>query len=311
MSTDPESRDLYGPYLPNIGSRCPSTKRVLRYNSIPDLEAALEAHGTKTAAFLIEPIQGEAGIVVPADDYLSKAKALCEKYKVLLICDEIQTGIARTGKMLCSEWSGIKPDLVLLGKAISGGMYPVSCVLGSKEVMLTIEPGTHGSTYGGNPLGCAVAIRALEIVEEEGMIARAESLGQLLRKGLEDLNSPMITTVRGKGLLNAIVIDESKTGGHSAWDLCMLFKKKGLLVSPSTGRASLIRTLSDRQCDQAKPTHRNIIRLAPPLVITEEEIKNALEIIGSAIEELPTLQGEQEDAVIPAEEKNVTIGVDN
>lgn len=149
---------------------------------------------------------------------------------MLLICDEIQTGIARTGKLLCHEWSGIKPDLVLLGKAISGGMYPVSCVLGSKDVMLTIEPGTHGSTYGGNPLGCAVAIRALEVVREENMVERAEELGQLFRDGLAAIESPLIETVRGKGLLNAIVIDESKTNGHSAWDLCMLMKEKGLLV---------------------------------------------------------------------------------
>jgi ornithine--oxo-acid transaminase len=150
---------------------------------------------------------------------------------VLLICDEIQTGIARTGKLLCHEWSGIKPDLVLLGKAISGGMYPVSCVLGSKDVMLTIEAGTHGSTYGGNPLGCAVAIRALEIVRDENMVERAEKLGHLFRDGLAAIKSPLIQTVRGKGLLNAIVIDESKTNGHSAWDLCMLMKEKGLLVS--------------------------------------------------------------------------------
>lgn len=231
MSTDPESYDLYGPYLPNIGSRCPSTKQTLRYNSIPDLRAALDAHGRQTAALLVEPIQGEAGIVVPADDYLREAKALCEQHNVLLICDEIQTGIARTGRMLCSEWSGIKPDLVLLGKAISGGMYPVSCVLGSKEVMLTIEPGTHGSTYGGNPLGCAVAIRALELIQEERMIERAEKLGQVFREGLGNLRSPIVKTIRGKGLLNAIVIDESQTGGHTAWDLCMLLKKKGLLVS--------------------------------------------------------------------------------
>jgi ornithine--oxo-acid transaminase len=179
---------------------------------------------------LVEPIQGEAGIVVPDEDYLREARALCDKYNALLICDEIQTGIARTGKLLCHEWSGIKPDLVLLGKAISGGMYPVSCVLGRKDVMLTVEPGTHGSTYGGNPLGCAVAIRALEIVREEQMVERAEQLGHIFRKGLEDLKSPLIQIVRGKGLLNAIVIDESKTNGHSAWDLCMLMKEKGLLV---------------------------------------------------------------------------------
>ena len=213
-----------------MGCQCPSTGKVLHYGSSSDLKTALEAHGSKTAAFLVEPIQGEAGIVVPPVEYLQEVKALCEQYNVLLICDEIQTGIARTGKLLCSEWSGIKPDLVLLGKAISGGMYPVSCVLGSSSVMLTIEPGTHGSTYGGNPLGCAVAIRALEIVQEEGMTERAERLGQIFRKGLEDLKSPMIRTVRGRGLLNAIVIDESQSGGHSAWELCMLLKGKGLLV---------------------------------------------------------------------------------
>jgi ornithine--oxo-acid transaminase len=231
MSTDPESRDNYGPFLPNIGPYDPTNGKAIRYNSIPDLTSALEANGPKVAAFLVEPIQGEAGIVVPSDTYLKEAKALCEKHNVLLICDEIQTGIARTGRMLCSDWSGIKPDMVLLGKAISGGMYPVSAVLGSREVMMTIEPGTHGSTYGGNPLGCAVAIRALEIVKEENMIQNAERLGQVFRNGLLAIKSPIITTIRGKGLLNAIVIDESKTGGHSAWDLCMLMKEKGLLVS--------------------------------------------------------------------------------
>jgi len=164
-----------------------------------------------------------------------------------------------------------KPDLVTLGKAISGGMYPVSCVLGSKEIMLTIEPGTHGSTYGGNPLGCAVSIRALEIMEEEGLTARAETLGNLLRKGLADIKSPIISIIRGKGLLNAIVIDESQTAGHSAWDLCMLLKSKGLL---------------------AKPTHQNIIRLAPPLIISEEEIKEALRIMKEALEELPSMKKE-------------------
>lgn len=170
---------------------------------------------------------------MPDVDYLQEARALCDKHNVLLICDEIQTGIARTGKLLCHEWSGIKPDLVLLGKAISGGMYPVSCVLGQKDVMLTVEPGTHGSTYGGNPLGSAIAIRALEIIRDENMVERAEHLGQVFRQGLETIKSPIIQTIRGKGLLNAIVIDESKTNGHSAWDLCMLMKSKGLLVSIS------------------------------------------------------------------------------
>ncbi|KAL9032644.1 MAG: hypothetical protein Q9214_007878, partial [Letrouitia sp. 1 TL-2023] len=219
MSTDPESRDNYGPYLPNIGSSCPKTRQPLPYNDTNALRSALQVHGSKTAAFLVEPIQGEAGIVVPDHDYLREVHALCRQHNVLLICDEIQTGIARTGKLLCHEWSGIKPDLVLLGKAISGGMYPVSCVLGSKDIMLTVEPGTHGSTYGGNPLGCAVAIRALEIVRDENMVERANRLGQIFRKGLLDLKSPVIQIVRGKGLFNAIVIDETKTSGHSAWDL--------------------------------------------------------------------------------------------
>jgi ornithine--oxo-acid transaminase len=232
MSTDPESRDNYGPYLPGIGSVCPKTGKPIRFGNVDDIRDTLETHGKTTAAFLVEPIQGEAGIVVPDDSYLREVKALCEKHNVLLICDEIQTGIARTGKLLCHEWSGIKPDMVLLGKAISGGMYPVSCVLGSREVMLTIEPGTHGSTYGGNPLGSAVAIRALEIVQEENMVERAQNLGEQFRQGLLDIKSPIIKIVRGKGLLNAIVIDEDKTNGHSAWDLCMLLKKKGLLVGP-------------------------------------------------------------------------------
>lgn len=230
MSTDSESRDNYGPYLPNIGSTCPKTGKAIPFGDVAALRSVLEANGDKTAAFLVEPIQGEAGIVVPDEAYLKEARSLCTKHNVLLICDEIQTGIARTGKMLCHEWSGIKPDLVLLGKAISGGMYPVSCVLGSKDVMLTIEPGTHGSTYGGNPLGCAVAIRALEIVRDEGLVERAERLGIMFRQGLEKIKNPMIFAIRGKGLLNAIVIDEGKTGGHSAWDLCMCMKRNGLLV---------------------------------------------------------------------------------
>lgn len=230
LSTDPESRDNYGPYVPNISATCPTTKQPILFGDIPSLKAALEAHGKHTAAFIVEPIQGEAGVVVPPASYLTEAQALCKEHNVLLICDEIQTGIGRTGRMLCSEWSDIKPDMVTLGKAISGGMYPVSAVLSSKEIMMVVEPGTHGSTYGGNPLGCAVSIRALEIMQEEDLTAKAEHLGQILRKGLEDLKAPMITTVRGRGLLNAIIIDESKTGGHTAWDLCMLLKSKGLLV---------------------------------------------------------------------------------
>ncbi|KAL9023880.1 MAG: hypothetical protein Q9196_006909 [Gyalolechia fulgens] len=307
MSTDPESRENYGPYLPNLGSSCPHTKQPLPYNDIDALRTALEAHGPNTAAFLVEPIQGEAGIVVPSDDYLKEVRALCDKHNVLLICDEIQTGIARTGKMLCHEWSGIKPDLVLLGKAISGGMYPVSCVLGPRDIMLTIEPGTHGSTYGGNPLGCAVAIRALEVIRDENMVERAERLGQVLRQGLRDLDSPMLKLVRGKGLLNALVIDETKTGGHSTWELCMLMKEKGLLVGRAL-KIAHVKKNGDADTFKAKPTHQNIIRLAPPLVITEEEIGKAVEIIGSAMEELPELK---EEKVIPPEEKDVKPTLDN
>lgn len=269
LSTDPESRGNYGPFLPNTGAIVPSTGKTIRFNHPEDLEEALEAHGRHTAAFIVEPIQGEAGVVVPSDDYLSKVHALCRKHNVLLIADEIQTGIARTGRMLCSEWSGVKPDLVTLGKAIAGGMYPVSCVLGSKDVMLVVEPGTHGSTFGGNPLGAAVSIRALELVSEEGLVSKAERLGKIFREGVEALGSPIIRTVRGKGLLNAVVIDESQASGRTAWDLCILLKNRGIL---------------------AKPTHGNIIRFAPPLVISEEELRSAVGIIGEAVRALPTAE---------------------
>ena len=310
MSTDMESRENYGPFVPNLGSHCPNTGKDLQYNDVDGLRSAFSAHGHKIAAFLVEPIQGEAGIVVPADSYLKEVRKLCNEHNVLMICDEIQSGIARTGKLLCHEWSGIKPDLVLLGKALSGGMYPVSCVLGSKDVMLTIEPGTHGSTYGGNPLGCAVAIRALEIVRDEDMVNRAEELGEVFRNGIRQLNNAMIKTVRGKGLFNAVVIDETKTGGHSAWDLCMLMKEKGLLV----GRAVKIahfKNSGDADEMKAKPTHQNIIRLTPPLIITKDEIQKALKIIDDSMKELPSLKGKREDEVIPEPEKNVRITVDN
>ncbi|CUS07283.1 unnamed protein product [Tuber aestivum] len=267
LSSDPESRDHYGPYLPNIGSTCPKTGKVIRYNNVADIEEVLELQGKKTAAFLIEPIQGEAGIVVPDDDYLAKVHALCRKHNVLLICDEIQTGIARTGRLLCSEHSGIRPDIVLLGKAISGGVYPVSAVLADKDVMLCIQPGTHGSTYGGNPLGCAVAIAALEVIRDEDLTTRSEVLGQKFRAGISAINSPTIKLVRGKGLLNAVVIDESQTNGRTAWDLCLLLRDNGLL---------------------AKPTHQNVIRLAPPLVISEEQIDEAIGIFRGSLAGLST-----------------------
>lgn len=235
-------------------------------------EKAFANAGDKIAAILLEPIQGEAGIVVPPEDYLPKVQELCKKHNVLLICDEIQTGIARTGKMLCYEHSkGVKPDIVLLGKAISGGVMPVSAVLSSKEVMLTLEPGSHGSTYGGNPLACRVAIAALDVVRDENLVERAQKLGALLREKLEELqkeSNGMISEVRGKGLLSAIVIDESKTNGRTAWDLCLLMKNHGVL---------------------AKPTHDNIIRLAPPLVISEEDLLKGVDSIRKSLKELPNV----------------------
>lgn len=292
LSLDPESRDNYGPYVPNIGAKDPSTGKVIRYNNVADLEDVFSRHGKETAAFIVEPIQGEAGVVVPDDDYLPRVAELCKKHNVLLICDEIQTGIARTGRMLCSQWAGIKPDMVTLGKAISGGMYPVSCVLANKDVMLVVEPGTHGSTYGGNPLGCAVSLRALELVEEEGLVETAERLGRIFREGVAAFKSPLIRTIRGKGLLNAVVIDEKTAGGSTAWDLCILLKEKGLLVSVCLAgdeHPVLKFPRLTNYVEQAKPTHGNIIRFAPPLVITEEELRKAIAIIGEALKELPTV----------------------
>ncbi|KAK4048270.1 ornithine aminotransferase [Microbotryomycetes sp. JL221] len=276
MSTDPEARREFGPFTPNIGPVCPSTGRTIRYNNVDDVEKAFEAHGKDLAAFLVEPIQGEAGIVVPDEDYLERVQALCKKHNVLLICDEVQTGLARTGKLLCFQHNPkVKPDMVLLGKALSGGVYPVSAVLSTKDIMLQIMPGEHGSTYGGNPLACAVATAALEVIVQEDLSERADRLGRRMRKGLESLmevgpQGGWITEVRGKGLLNAIVIDETKsTKGRGAWDLCLLFKSKGLL---------------------AKPTHVNIIRLAPPLVITDEDLDKTIQIIKESLEELDTVE---------------------
>lgn len=267
MSTDPEAKENYGPYLENVGPVIPGTNKPLRYNNIEDLEEAFNNAGDKIAAFLVEPIQGEAGIVVPADDYLTKVHALCKKHNVLLIADEIQTGIARTGKLLCVEHSEVKPDMVLLGKAISGGVTPVSAVLSSRDIMLCFEPGTHGSTYGGNPLSCAVAIAALQVVKDENLVERAATLGEQFRKGLEPLlETGIVSEIRGKGLLNAIVIDHTKANGRTAWDLCMMLKERGLL---------------------AKPTHENIIRLAPPLVISEEDIVKGLQILTESVKDLP------------------------
>ncbi|KDN41768.1 ornithine aminotransferase [Tilletiaria anomala UBC 951] len=280
MSTDPESRNGFGPFLDGVG---PSSEEgvTIRYDHAEDLEAVLEKHGKHTAAFLVEPIQGEAGIIVPSEDYLKRCAAACKKHNVLMICDEIQTGLGRTGKMLACQWDGIRPDIVTLGKALSGGVYPVSAVLADREVMLCIQPGEHGSTYGGNPLGCAVASAALDALIDEDMCARAERLGELFRRALRAAQAsgayPMLALVRGRGLLNAIVIDERRsTRGRTAWQLCLLLKSKGLL---------------------AKPTHQNIIRLAPPLVISEQDLLRGVDIIKQALAELDTLEhipGEEE-----------------
>ncbi|GMK56147.1 hypothetical protein CspeluHIS016_0212030 [Cutaneotrichosporon spelunceum] len=274
MSTDREAG--FGPFLENVGPFVDSS--VIRYNHPEDLEAALEKYGNEVAAFLVEPIQGEAGIFVPDDGYLAKVAEICKKYNVLLICDEIQTGLGRTGKMLCYEWDGIKPDMVILGKALSGGMYPVSCVLASKEVMLCIKPGEHGSTYGGNPLGCAVATAALDVLVRDNLAERSLRLGEVFRRGLREIKSPYIKTIRGRGLFNGIVIDGDKTpNGRTAWDLCLIMKKNGLL---------------------AKPTHDTIIRFAPPLVISEGDIQKAISIIAKSLRELETLE------TIPGAEKS-------
>lgn len=270
MSTDPEARNEFGPFLDKVG---PSVDgNVIRYNHAEDLEAALDKYGNEVAAFLVEPIQGEAGIFVPDDGYLKKVSELCKKHNVLLICDEIQTGLCRTGKMLCYEHDGIKPDMVILGKALSGGMYPVSCVLSSREVMGCLKPGEHGSTYGGNPLGCAVATTALDVLVRENLAERSDRLGKVFREGVLALKSPYVKLVRGRGLFNGVVIDPTVSKkGRGAWELCLVLADLGILC---------------------KPTHRDIIRFAPPLVISEEEIRRAVEIIGKGLatfDELETI----------------------
>ncbi|KAJ5117100.1 hypothetical protein N7448_004048 [Penicillium atrosanguineum] len=293
LASDAMSRESYGPLVPNISCFVPGTNKPIAFNDKAVLREAFEAAGFNLAAFVIEPIQGDAGVIVADDDYLQEARALCDRYNSLLVCDEIQTGIARTGKLLGHYWSGIKPDMVLLGKTIyaalsscvlnmpdmillgktmTGGMYPVSCVLGNNEVMLTVEPGTHGSTYGGNPLGAAVAMRALQVVEEENLVERADRFGHILRNGLKAIQAqvpgPIIQTVRGRGLLNAFLIDQTKTNGHTGIELCEMMKQKGLLL---------------------KSSRTGVIRIAPPLVISEDELGRALGIIKESIEEFSSL----------------------
>lgn len=253
-SSDPSSYSNYGPYMPGF--------ELVPYNDLAALETRLK--DPNTAAFMVEPIQGEAGVVVPDDNYLFEAYQLCKKYNVLFIADEVQTGIARTGKLLCCDHYGFKPDILILGKALSGGVMPVSAVLASDEVMLTIKPGQHGSTFGGNPLACAVAMEALKVVADEQLAENAEEMGKIFRDRMLNLQSKrpdLILKVRGKGLLNAVVINDSEDS-QTAWNICLAMAERGLL---------------------AKPTHGNIIRFAPPLVINEVQIHECCDIIESAI----------------------------
>ncbi len=250
MSNDPDSYAGYGPFTPGF-IRIP-------YNDIPALEKALE--DPNVAGFLVEPIQGEAGVFVPADGYLAKAYELCKSKNVLFIADEVQTGIARTGKLLACDHENVRPDILILGKALSGGTMPVSAVLADDDIMLTIKPGEHGSTFGGNPVACKVAIAALEVVKDENLAEKAENLGKIFRNEMSNFKTDMIELVRGKGLLNAIVIKPKN--GKEAWDVCVKMKEMGVL---------------------AKPTHQHIIRFAPPLTITEEQMREAIDIIQKAI----------------------------
>lgn len=254
-STDPTAYRDYGPYLPGF--------EIVNYNDLNALEKALE--DPNVAGFMVEPIQGEAGVVVPNEGYLKKAYDLCKSKNVLFIADEVQTGISRTGKLYCCQHENVQPDILILGKALSGGVFPVSAVLANDEIMLTIKPGEHGSTFGGNPLACKVAMAALEVAIEENLAENAQKLGQIFRKELTTFakENDIIQLVRGKGLLNAVVINDPQ---HSniAWDICVRLKENGLL---------------------AKPTHGNIIRFAPPLVMTEGELMDCVNIIKHTIKE--------------------------
>lgn len=253
MSNDPESFAGFGPFTPGFIK--------IAYNNIEELEKALE--DPTVAGFLVEPIQGEAGVFVPDAGYLKKAYDLCKKNNVLFMADEVQTGIARTGKLLACDHEGVRPDILILGKAISGGVMPVSCVLADDDIMLCIKPGEHGSTFGGNPIAAKVAIAALEVVKDEKLAENAERLGEIFRAEMRKFDSPMVELVRGKGLLNAIVINN--VNGKTAWDVCLAMRDRGVL---------------------AKPTHGNIIRFAPPLVITETELREAISLIQQAFKDI-------------------------
>ena len=252
-STDPSSYKGFGPYMPGFG--------LVPYNDLAALETVLQ--DPTVAAFMVEPIQGEAGVVIPTDGYLKGVRALCDKYNVLFIADEIQTGLARTGSLLACDHENVRPDILILGKALSGGTIPVAAVLADDIIMLQIKPGEHGSTYGGNPLACAVAMKALEVIKSEKMVENSFKMGEILRAELAKLNSPFIASIRGRGLLNAIVIKHENP--EAAWDLCLHLKELGIL---------------------AKPTHGDKIRFAPPLIITEAQIKEAVQLIGKGLEQL-------------------------
>lgn len=255
FSNDPDANQNYGPFTPGFVK--------IPYNDLAALEETLSNNAQNIAAFLAEPIQGEAGVYVPDEGFLKGASELCKKYNVLFIADEVQTGIARTGRLIACHHEDVQPDILILGKALSGGMYPVSAVLANNDIMNVIKPGQHGSTFGGNPIACAVAVAALDVVEEEKLSERAEDLGQLFRSEIEKLieKTDLITKVRGKGLLNAILINDSPDS-KTAWNLCLQLKENGLL---------------------AKPTHGNIIRLAPPLVISEEQLLDCVRIIEKTV----------------------------
>ncbi len=256
FSNDEGARKNFGPYTPGF--------LKIPYNDPDALEEVLK-NNSNIAGFLVEPIQGEAGVYVPSEGFLTRAKELCEQHNVLFIADEVQTGIARTGKLLAVEHENVKPDVLILGKAISGGVYPVSAVLANDDVMNVIQPGQHGSTFGGNPVACAVAMAALDVIKDEKLAENAEKLGNLFRRKLDDYirNSNIVNLVRGKGLLNAIVINDSEDSS-TAWDICMKLKENGLL---------------------AKPTHGNIIRFAPPLVMNEEQLLDCVDIITKTLQD--------------------------
>ena len=252
LSNDPEAYGGYGPFTPGFVK--------IPHNDIPALAEALK--DPNVAGFLVEPIQGEAGVYVPAEGYLKQAYDLCKAHNVLFMADEVQTGIARTGKLLACDHEGVRPDVLILGKAISGGVMPVSCVLADDDIMLCIKPGEHGSTYGGNPIAAKVSIAALEVVRDEHLAENAEALGKVFREKLKQIHSDMVEEVRGKGLLNAVVIKPKN--GKTAWDVCLKLRDKGLL---------------------AKPTHQHIIRFAPPLIINKMELLEAIGIIENTLAE--------------------------